>query len=59
MAILTASSAVDGAVFGFGGLFPVAARVTAITMASDRIHPAMKNAAFDTPPLDARTTRRR
>src|SRR5665213_3349920 len=56
MAILTASNAVDGAVLGFGGLFSVVARVAATTMASDRIQPAMKNAAFDTPLLDASTT---
>src|SRR5271170_8040685 len=56
MRILTARIAVDGAVLGFGGLFSVAARVAATTMASDRIHPAMKNAALDTPPLDASTT---
>src|SRR5277367_1448852 len=56
MRILTARIAVDGAVLGFGGLFSVAARVAATTMASDRIHPAMKKAAFDTPPLEASTT---
>src|SRR3974390_3800355 len=43
-AILTASDARVGAVFCFGGLFPVARTVTATTTASERNHPATKNA---------------
>ena len=44
----------DGAVFDFGGLFSVAARVPATTAANDRIQPAMKKAAFGRrPPMPA------
>ena len=39
----------------FGGLLPVAVRVTAITTASDNSQPKMKAAPLRTPFFDART----
>jgi hypothetical protein len=55
MASLTASAASEGAVLGFGGLFPVTRTVIAITITSDRSQPKMNAAPFRTPPFDART----
>src|SRR5215469_2795108 len=57
MAILTASAASDGAVFGLGGLLPVASTVTATTMARDTSHPNTNAAPFRTPRFDGNTTR--
>src|SRR5580693_143410 len=54
MASLAARVASEGAVLGFGGLFPVTSTVKAITMASDKSQPKMNAAPFRTPPLDAR-----
>src|SRR5262245_58919388 len=51
MAILTASAPMDGAVFGFGGLLPVASTVSATTMARDTSHPNTNAAPFRTPRL--------
>src|SRR5262245_7189834 len=57
MAILTASAPMDGAVFGLGGLLPVASTVTATTMARDTSHPNTNAAPFRTPRFDGSTTR--
>src|SRR3984957_10657691 len=54
MAIFTASAASEGAVLGFGGLFPVTRTVRATTMARESNHPKMKAAPFRVPPLDSR-----
>src|SRR5512135_3820756 len=43
-AILTASDASEGAVFGLGGLLPVASTVTVTTMPRDTSHPNTKAA---------------
>ena len=56
IAIFTASSARDGAVFGSGGLLPVASTVTVTTIASDTSHPNTKAAPFRTPRLEGSTT---
>ena len=51
IAIFTASAASEGAVFGLGGLLPVASTVTVTTMARDTSHPNTKAAPFRTPAL--------
>src|SRR5215469_10983049 len=56
-AILTASAASVGAVFGLGGLLPVASTVTVTTMASDTSHPNTNAAPLRTPPLEGSTTK--
>ena len=52
--ILTTRAAVAGAVFDFGGSFPVAAKVIATTAASDPSQPRMKAAPFRTPFFEAK-----
>ena len=54
MAIFTARAASEGAVFGFGGLFPVTRTVRATTMARESSHPKMNAAPLRVPPLDSR-----
>ena len=56
MAILTASDASDGTVFGLVGLLPVASTVTATTMARDTSHPNTNAAPFLGPRFDGSTT---
>ena len=56
-AIFTARSASDGAVFGSGGLLPVASTVTVTTIARDASHPNTNAAPFRTPRLEGSTTR--
>ena len=56
-AILTASDASEGAVFGLGGLLPVASTVAVTTMARDTSHPNTNAAPFLTPRLEGSTTR--
>jgi hypothetical protein len=58
IAICTAKAASEGAVFGFGGLFPVTRTVRATTMASESSHPKMKAAPFRVPPLDSKMRRK-
>src|SRR5580700_649401 len=55
-AIFTASPASEGAVFGLGGLLPVAATVIVTTIASDASHPNTYAAPFTVPRLDGRMT---
>src|SRR5215470_20263159 len=55
--ILTTSDANDGAVFGLGGLLPVASTVIVTTMASDTSHPNTKAAPFRRPRSEGSTTR--
>jgi hypothetical protein len=57
IAILTASAASEGAVFGLGGLLPVASTVTATTVASNTSHPNKKAAPFRAPRSEGSTTR--
>ena len=56
MAIFTANDASDGAVFGLGGLLPVASTVTVTTMASETSQPNRNAAPFLTPCLEGSTT---
>ena len=56
IASLAARAASEGAVLGFGGLFPVTSTVNAITIASDNSQPKMNAAPFLTPPFDERMT---
>jgi hypothetical protein len=56
MAIFTASDASEGAVFGLGGLSPVASTVIVTTMARDTSHPNTKAAPLSTPRRDGSTT---
>src|ERR1700691_5537055 len=57
MAIFTASPASEGAVFGLGGLLPVASTVTDTTITRDASHPNTKAAPFLTPRLEGSTAR--
>ena len=56
IAIFTARDASDGAVFGLGGLLPVASTVTVTTMARDTSHPNTNAAPFLRPRLEGSTT---
>ena len=56
IAIFTASCAREGAVFGLGGLLPVASTVTATTIASDTSHPNTNPAPLTAPRCEGSTT---
>src|SRR5262249_35497611 len=56
-AILTASPASDGAVFGLGGLLPVASTVTVTTTARDTSQPNTNAAPLRAPCLEGSTTK--
>ena len=56
IAIFTARDAREGAVFGLGGLLPVASTVTVTTIARDTSHPNTNAAPFRTPRLEGSTT---
>ena len=55
MAIFAASAPSEGAVFGSGGLLPVASTVTVTTMARDTSHPNVHAAPFRTPRCEGST----
>ena len=57
-AILIASEASEGTVAGLGGLLPVAATVTATTMARDTSHPNTNAAPLTVPRLEGSTIRK-
>src|ERR1700722_8757858 len=57
IAIFTARSASEGAVFGLGGLLPVASTVTVTTMPRDASHPNVHAAPFLTPRFEGSTMR--
>src|SRR5580700_6083327 len=57
MAVFTTTPASEGAVFGLGGLLPVASTVTATTITRDASHPNTKAAPFLRPRLEGSTTR--
>src|SRR4051794_6344980 len=57
IAIFTARDAREGAVFGLGGLLPVASTVTVTTIARDTSHPNTNAAPLRTPRLEGSTTR--
>ena len=56
IAIFAASAPSEGAVFGLGGLLPVASTVTVTTMARDTSHPNVHAAPFLTPRFEGSTT---